>query len=73
MLDSSRLHVVAEMRDGRYFLLTRNGATATSGAITSGVGGGGATAVGSTITFAAQDSIKPTQVIVSTTLDALTS
>ena len=72
LLSSSRFALVAEHRDGKYYLLSTraNANTATPG---SGVAGGGAAAVGSTIVFSAQDSERPIEVTVATTLDAITT
>ena len=72
LLQSSRFGLVAEMRNGQFILLSRVGASATGATFGSGVGGGGALAIGSTITFVAQDSRPPTPVTVATTLDAIT-
>ena len=72
LLQSSRFGIVAEMRNGQFINLTRVGASATGASFGSGVGGGGALAIGSTITFVAQDSEPPTTVTVATTLDAIT-
>ena len=72
LLQSSRVSLVAEMRDRSFYLLSRNGATANAGAIASGTAGGGASAIGSTMTFVAQDSEPPAQITVATTLAAIT-
>ena len=72
ILQSQRLSIIAEMRDGTYYFLSRNGMSATSATLNSGVGGGGAAAIGSVITFTSQDSEIPAQVTVATTLAAIT-
>lgn len=73
ILKSQRLPIVAEMRDGSFYYLSRNGAAANAGPITSGAGGGGAAAIGSTITFIAQDVEGPAEVTVATDLAAITT
>ena len=73
ILSSQRVSIVAEMSDGKFFYLSRNGAVANAAPIASGNAGGGAAAIGSTITFTAADFHAPRQVTVATTLDAITS
>lgn len=73
LVESSRVSIVAERRDGSFELLTRNGASFNGATISSGVGGAGASAVGSTITFTAQDREAPAVVTVATDLDGITS
>lgn len=73
LLRSQRVPVIAEHRDGKFFYLSRNGASANAGPITSGVGGGGAGAIGSTVTFIAQDIEAPAQVTVATDLATITT
>ena len=72
LLESSRFALVAEQRDGKYYLLSTR-ANANSGTPASGVGGGGAAAVGTGIVFSSQDSERPIEVTVATTLDAITT
>lgn len=72
LLQSSRVSIIAERRDGVFEFLTKNGASFTGATITSGVGGGGAATIGSAITFAAQDREKPAVVTVVTTLAGIT-
>lgn len=73
LLASQRISIVAELRDGTFYLISSNGATATSAPITSGVGGGGATAIGSTVAFTAQDARPPRSVTVATNLVGITT
>ena len=72
LIGSSRFAIVAEHRDGKYYLLSTR-ANATSANPASGVGGGGAAAVGTGVVFTAQDSERPIEVTVTTTLDTITS
>lgn len=69
VLQSSRFGLIAEMRNGSYILLSRVGASATGAEFGSGIGGGGALAIGSTITFASQDSKPPTNVTIAAGMD----
>ena len=71
LLQSSRFPLIAEHKDGTFVLLSRE-ATTNSATSTSGVGGGGATAIGTAITFAAEDSERLKAVVSATTLDAIT-
>ena len=72
LLQSQRMAVVAEMRDGSWYYLSRNGMSVSSGTVASGTGGGGASSIGSTLTFTSQDAEPPTSVTVATTLAAIT-
>ena len=72
LLKSSRLTLVAEHTDGKYYLLTRNGAAVSTGAGASGTAGGGAGAVGNALTFVAADSEPVAEITVATTLAAIT-
>ena len=64
LLQSSRFGLIAEMRNGSFLLLTRNGASSTGAEFGSGLGGGGALAIGSTVTMVAQDSKPPTHITI---------
>lgn len=72
LISSSRVPLIAERTDGNYELLTRNGSSFGSAAITSGTGGGGAAGIGSALTFSAQDSNSVAVVTVATDLNAIT-
>ena len=72
VMQSNRITIVAEHTDGKFFLLSRNGFGASGGGFASGTSGGGAAAIGATLTFTTSDGRKPSEVTVATTLDAIT-
>lgn len=72
LMQSQRIAIVAEMRDGTFYYLSKNGMTAGSGTVTSGTGGGGASSIGGTVVFTSQDAEQPIEVTVATTLAAIT-
>lgn len=72
LLQSSRVSVIAEGRDGVFTLLTRNGATFATAGTASGVGAAGAVAIGTPMTFTASDREAVAIVIVATDLATIT-